>query len=372
MSTIDRIGEKKTHRVLIRHAGVGQEEIQGRPVWVIRGQLAPEYFGVISVPGYQRMAMTSGEKHEQLMDALKPGGIGVPDDLLLATHGTHRNQSNGVVSLEVSELIVLDGHQRYAAAKERLERGQQSQSFGVKIIIDLTLAEQMNIFYQINRLQTPVATHLHLRNSSETTTIKALLDMAAETSWFPNVQTDQQRQSGEQITLHMLLEVAVLLHGYNTNMTIEQIQDALKELTDTIGAKRITANVKKFFETVHRCYGTKVGEGADAYYVYEGDYVKIIYRIDFLRGLALLFARWSNFWDKRVPEQLLVPANWITKLRKIRKDTVDDALARSSATKASYRNFMHRIESGYDESPLNRRIAPWFRTMEDAFEEGDE
>ncbi|HSX02121.1 MAG TPA: hypothetical protein VLI05_02270 [Candidatus Saccharimonadia bacterium] len=356
----------KGHKVLIRNAGMGLECIQGRDVMVVRGLVVEEFFGAVTVPPYQRMAMTIGEKHDDLKRAFAPGGIGSPDDLLFTAEGQPLSQGGGIVLLQTPELIVLDGHQRYSAAMARLAEKQHSLPFGAKIILGLTLAEQMNVFYQVNRLQTPVATQVHLRNSSDTTAIRALLDMAAETPWFPNVQTDQQRKKGEQITLHMLLEVAIMLHGYKTKNTIEEILDALKELTDAIGAESITANVKKFFEALHRCFGTKVGEGKEAFFTYEGDYERVIYRIDFLRGLAILFGNFTAFWDTRWPERLLVRAPEINKLRGISSRSVEDALSRSDATAASYRNFKHRIEVQRDDDFLVRRIAPWHNKKEKA------
>lgn len=363
MAESKRRGKGQGHKVLIRHAGMGEEQIQGREIMVVRGLLVPEFFGAITIPPYQRMAMTNGPKHDDLKRAFAPGGIGTPDDLLFTANGRPVSQGGGIVLLEAPELIALDGHQRYAAAMERLAEGQGSLPFGVKLILDLTLAEQMNVFYQVNRLQTPVATQVHLRNSSDTTAIRALLDMAAETSWFPNVQTDQQRRTGEQITLHMLLEVAIMLHGYKAKSTIEEILDALEELTDAIGAERITANVQKFFETLHRCFGTKVGEGKEAFFTYEGDYDRIIYRIDFLRGLAMLFGDFTAFWNTRWPDQLLVRAPEVNKLGGISRRSVEDALGRSGATTASYRNFLHRIEAQREEG-LTRRIAPWLAEKE--------
>jgi hypothetical protein len=331
--------ERPMHDVRLVDAAPGWVRIRGHKVRVLRGTLLPEHFGVIHVPPYQRRLMTT-VKHQELIDALGPEGIGVPDDLLLCTRAAnYRSVGSGELILRTDALYTLDGLQRFGAAIERLKRGQTTDPFGVKILIGTTEALELDLFYQVNRLQTKVATHVHLRNAGTNATLQALRKMAENTEGFPTVQWDQQQQAREQITAHMLYETAIILHGYAQGRDIEGILEALDELSQKVGTERMTENVQTFFALLDRCFGGTA-------------IAPFIRRVGLLRGMAMLFGTYQNFWDG---QKLLVRKIDILKIRSIKWDDMAAALQQNNAAGAVCRRLELHLEKARPNYLKSRR-----------------
>lgn len=331
--------EVTLHQVHLKDAAPASVRLRGQQLRVLRGTLPTKYFEAIEVPPYQRLLMTTA-KHDELIEALGPKGIGVPDDLLLCTRSTKfRALGNGELLVPTNALYTLDGLQRYGAAMARLERGQETDDFGVKILMGTTHELEVDLFYQVNRLQTKVSTHVLLRNAGTNAALEALRQMADETRGFPMVQWNQQRIAGEQITAHTLYEVAIVLHGYAQGRDIEGIIEALDDLANEMGTGQLTENVKTFFAVVDR-----IVSGTDL--------IRYVHRVGLLRGLALLFAKYEDFW--RGPK-LVVNRELIAKMHGIRLGEIQDALRQNNAAEAVCRRMEIHVEKGRRSKPLRLR-----------------
>jgi len=326
---------KSIRQVRITEAALGTSRIQGRPARVIRGTLMPDQFDALKIPGYQRMAM-EGAKHDELVAALGPDGTGVPDDLLMCVRGDDfHSVGAGEIIIPTVAIYVLDGHQRYYAAMERLRRKQTTDPFGVKIFLGTTIKEEILTFYQVNRLQTPVSIDTLLRNSGGTAAIEELRQMSERTEGFPRVRWDQRKRPGERIKARMLLQVAISLHGYSEKGSMEEIIDALDELSNKIGTERIAENVKIFYSVLDRCFG-------------DTNVSRLMYRADLMTGLALVFGKHSLFWDIKNPLKLMVRAPEVNKLRGLTEREVERDLA-IGGTSRMYKALRLHIEKGRTE-----------------------
>jgi len=314
--------------VKIIEAAPGSARLRGRQLIVVRGTLVPAEFDIIVAPPYQRQLMVSTGKQDELVEALSPtDGIGIPDDLLLCCRTTaYRAIGAGEILIDTDALYILDGLQRYGAAMVRRRQGWPTEPFGVKILLGTDEELEERLFYQVNRLQTKVATDVHLRNAASNAACVALRKMSENTPGFPDVKWDQARGSGEKITAHMLYEIAIMLHGYAQNRPFEGILEALEELTDRIGTDRLVTNVRHFFDYVHRCFD---GTDMEPYR----------WRVDMLRGLARYFSEYENFWSG---ENLMVRKPDVEKLRGTKWDEIIEALRQSNASAAVTRAFIRQ------------------------------
>jgi hypothetical protein len=285
---------------------------------VLRGTLQPNYFGAIEVPTYQRLLMT-GKKHDGLREALDPAsGMGIPDDLLLCMRtGKFEVLGNGELFIPKAVLYTLDGLQRFGAAMARLESGQTTIPFGVKILLQTDLDLEIDLFDQVNRLHTEVATHVHLRNAGTNATLQALRKMSEDTLGFPTVQWDQWRNRGasDYISAHMLYDVAVLLHGFGQGLDIEGIIAALDDLTAEVGTEVLSNNVQAFFKVMDQITDNN-------------NLTQYKRRAGMLRGMAMLFGRHQNFWRGN---KLVVTKTEINSIRSIKWTLFGEALDRSAA-----------------------------------------
>lgn len=341
--------------VRIIHAGVGEGVVWGRMAQVVRGTLLPQFMpeakGVIIIPEYQRMEMTSGDKQADLMAALAPEGIGVPGDLLACMRGEsfHRVGQSEVV-LETDSLYLLDGHQRIAAARARLKAGQKVQPLGIKILLGTAEEEEVKLFEQHNLYQTNVSSDVHLRNSDTNPTIRDLHKFATTTEGFPKVRWDQQKVPGEQLKARMLFETTIVLHGYSPGKPLDEILVALEEVGKKHGTTLVVQNVKAFFEVVEEIFGVRPDDERD-------DAVrvsKLMYRLPLLCGLAKLFSKYEQFWDKKSPNKLKVSKVDIKKLRGLKAKDLDRELERAGATKAVHELLLRRLKAAR-EKPLEER-----------------
>jgi hypothetical protein len=325
-------------------AATSTQRLQGRDHTVIRGVLPSEFYRLIIVPAYQRAAMKH-HKHDELMEVLDPkAGIGIPEDLLLCVRtDQYRTAGSGqIVIPATNELFVLDGRQRMEAAWARLANRQPVLPFGVKIILDTTEQEEIHLFYQLNRLQTKVSTHVLLRNSGTTPATEALVEMTKNHTDLITVQWDQMPQAGDDITAHMLYEVAVTLHGRGRPKKIEDILERLVEVSDDFGTEQMAENVKTFFETVIACFGKTNKQ-------------PYMFRVDMLRAMARLLWDHTDFWDSKNPSRLLVPKGYIDKLSKVRLDVVQSGLRQSDAARDLYLNLVRQLNSGRRTAMLKER-----------------
>ena len=327
------------HQVHLIDAAPAWTRLRGERIRVLRGTLQPKYFDAIDVPPYQRLLMTTA-KHDELIEALGPEGMGIPDDLLFCTRSTQfKALSHGELLIPTHALYTLDGLQRYGAAMARLEHGLETDDFGVKILMGTTHELEVDLFYQVNRLQTKVATHVHLRNAGTNAALEALRQMSDETRGFPRVQWDQQKRKGDEITAHTLYETAIVLHGYAQHRDIEGIIEALDDLASELGTEQLAVNVKTFYAVVDQ-----VVNGTDL-----SQYAR---RVGLLRGMALLFAKYENFWRST---KLLVAKDFIAKMHGIRFGEIQDALRQNNAAEAVCRRLEIHLEKGRRSRPLQLR-----------------
>jgi hypothetical protein len=370
MST--RTGRTASDAIEIRivDATITTQPLRAREVQVVYGKVMPQFLTkkYISIPEYQRMAMLGGDKHQELVDAYAPDGQGVPNDptVLIEDDFEVIPLGAGEVLIRANVFNLADGHQRFAAARERLARKQTTHPMLIKFILGLTLEEQLTVFTQVNRKDTPVSIHVHLRNIHDITAAVELRKMAANTEGFPRLKLDQLRKPGEEITVRMLYEVAALLHGYRPSKP-EDILGALEDLTGHIGVTQIVENVKMFFTVLKACFlwsDDKKGDEDEQEERKREEHklARYIYRRDLMGGLAVLFANFEDFWDKRKVAKLFVRATDIKKLKGVSHKSVEQALGASSALRAVNEVFRYRMNGQREKNPLTPRIQPWKRT----------
>lgn len=308
-------------------------KIQGRKATVIRGVLMPNFFNSLVIPDYQRDAM-EGAKHEELIVALDPEtGDGVPDDIMLCvrTFDYHR-VGDGELIVPTTGLVVLDGHQRVFASRKRLERGLETDPLGVKLFLGTTQSEELKTFYQINRYHTEVSGDIHLRNSGTNAAIEALARLQS-VEGFPRINWLQRGISESDIRARTTFSVAIMLHFYNQENSIEDLLAKLESAVERVGTTLFADNVRTFFELLSGRFGSS-------------ELREVIYRAGFMRGLALFLASYQNFWDSKNPERLAIKAKDLEKLVSIRKKVIDGDLAMSSAANAVFNSFRRHFEVG--------------------------
>jgi len=335
--------DTKITAVRITDAALSTQQLRGRTFQIIRGVLMPDQFAAIMVPPYQRVAMDNA-KHDEIMAALSPGGIGIPDDLLLCVRGTDFvNVGSGAFVVNTGELWLLYGHQRVYGAWDLISQGSPTAPFGVKIILGTTLEEEVEFFHQVNRLQTKVSPHVLLRNRGDNAAIAALREAAkADGTKFPQVQWDQLKQTGDQITAHMLYEVAVLLHGRSRPGDHEELLESLVAVSSEIGTELLVENVTTFFEALRKIFGSE-------------SLSRFMYRADVLRAVAILFGGHVEFWKANNQKRLFVRAPAISKLGGIRLNVVERELATSAGTTNLLRELIRQYNLGRTAGLLRQR-----------------
>lgn len=330
---------RKKRDVRVVDAMSSRGKIQGRWVPTIRGVLPPEFFNVLEIPEYQRHPM-KGLKHEQLFEALGPDGLGVPDDVTLcipapiADPAFHK-VGDGELVIPTTRLVVLDGHQRVFASLARLAQKLSTDPLGFKAFLGTTSAEEIATFYQLNRLQTDVSSDVHLRNSGTNAAIEALKKLSVEMEGFPRIKWDQ-RDTDWTIKAHTLYSVAIMLHGYSREGSIEDLLAKLTKSVERVGTTLFTQNVRMFFEHLG-------GEFAESG---ENGLKSFIYRAEFMRGLALFLAHYTRFWSPKQPERLQVNTPDLRRLATTLKARIEQDLAKSSAVDAVFHTFMNRYKAG--------------------------
>jgi hypothetical protein len=363
---VTSVTEDPTRYVVISHAAVAEQRSCGRIMPVVRGVLMPDYFGSVVVPGYQRRPIMNGSKDEEIFEAMDPDtGIGIPDDTSLCVRSAkHRIAGGGEIIIPTSELIVLDGHQRFNGGWARINQKLKCIPLGVKVFLGTTLEEEIQLFYQMNRLQTKVSTHTLLRNAGETPAKRALLELG-ELPGFPQIQMDADRQEGDLITTHKLYTVAIMLHGHYPKSKFEELNNTLDAVGDYIGTERMASNVRTFFEVLERCFGVPVRvKGEDT--ALPNPNAQYMYRQPMLYAMARLFGRHNEFWDSRASNTLQVNAVDITKLRNTRTRTIEAILANRRAYQHLVDMFRGRfISRAHQDIALTERFWNYPKPEED-------
>lgn len=316
--------------IRIVEAAVGTGRIQGRTAAVMRGKIPSDFFSALTIPDYQRQVMED-RKADEIYEALGPEGTGVPDDILVCVrHDNYDAQgANEFVIPLTGDIVILDGHQRYAAAMERLAQGQKTDDFGIKIFFGTTVEEEILTFYQLNRKQTKVSTQVLLRNFGTNAAIEALIELEASDPSFPRIQWNQRKKAGEVITAHMLYEIAAILHGRPRGGEIENLLEWLDDVTDLVGTEILVENVRTFFKIVQKCFGEGKKEHGE---IVANDKKKYMYRLPLLLALARVFAWHENFWAARQPYVLKPRAEDVRKLGTLPARTVERDIVRTNAT----------------------------------------
>lgn len=358
--------DQKSIRII--EAAVGTARIQGRIATVMRGKIAPEFFKLLTIPDYQRLEM-EGQKADELYEVLGPDGTGVPDDIMVCVrHGEPTAQGGNEFIIPVEgDVVILDGHQRFAAAMQRLNDGLKTDDFGIKIFFDTTEEEETLTFYQLNRKQTKVSTQKLLSNFGTNAAIEALKTLEATDPNFPSIQWDQRKGPGEVVTAHMLYEVAVVLHGRPRGGEIENLLDWLDDVTDLVGTEILVENVRTFFKIVQKCFGEGKKEHGE---IVANDKKKYMYRLPLIMALARVFAWHDNFWAVRQPYILKPRAEDVRKLGTLPARTVERDIVRTNATSELIEDIIKYMNSQRegDKRLIHRDRSVWM-PEEDATEE---
>lgn len=323
MTSEPATAEGAPHRVVLRNAAVSCTTYIGHEYVTITGILGPEGFRAPFTPDYQRGVM-EGQKQADLKACLRIKGKGIPDDIKLNLDGTFQELPGGDIVL-TGPLAIIDGLQRLTAGRALLDEKEASHSLRTTVYVDMPEPIQATLFEQINHDQTRVATNVLLRNRANTPVMESLRFLTSaddEFVLYGRVQWGQRRREGELITSHMLHQIAGVLHGMTIKSDLDELTKELGEIAARIGTEKLAKNVKYFFATINECFPfpppTTTKRGFES-------------RLGFLLGIALLFARHQDFWNKRDPDELFVAVDNRKKLATIDTDLVKTNLGTSRA-----------------------------------------
>lgn len=141
---------------------------------------------------------------------------------------------------------------------------------------------------------------------------------------------------GDVIKAQTLFSVAIMLHGFKAS-SIEELTNRMDKTTKRVGNELLGVNVRTFFSIVQEYFvPSKLGDYA--------------YRADFLRGLALFFSKYTNFWDSKKPLRLAGKVDDLKKLTGAAKLTVERDLAMTGAVAALEDTLKRHFDSGRSDA----------------------
>ncbi len=336
----------KVGRLKIINGALDEVTIDGKPTIVLRGVVDPESLRDILVEEYQREIL-SREKIDRLKKALRRSRV---PDIDLGVRGEQYEDDGGTFWIS-DPVYVVDGLQRITAAMELLEEGLRVH-LGALISFNTNEAWEQERFEDLNLGQTKLSPNVTLRNQAKKCTSAALLLQLANAPKFPlrnRITWTQAARRDELITATTYFAIAGALHshlGPGRAKNVIALCAGLDKIVDKTTQQVFAENILAFYDIIEECWGVRR-------VVYRGGAIYL--RASFLRALALLLSRHTNFWQGN---RLIVDK---VVLRKLRNYPIDDphvqGLSSSSgqASEMLYQLLVEHVKKGRPSVQLIRR-----------------
>lgn len=317
---------------------------------VLRGLIDPSSITLLMVdPSYQR-EVAPLSKIVKIAEGFKPGAPGRVADIDIGVRGGDVHESNGVFELR-DPAYIIDGQQRWTAAKYATERGLAPR-LGALVRFNTTREKEAELFDILNRGDA-VSVNIHARNlAGKYPVIEMLLTMTTEDPTFAlngRVSWSQRMRREELLPASIVLKTVGTLHSYfgpGRSVGLEPLVVAMQTTMTKVGRATYKENVKTFFNLLDRCWNLNA-------IVFREHCV--ILRGTFLWCLARLLAEHGDFWKDKT---LFIPSDLVAKLAQFPVTDPTVQSLSSSAGKARdmlFKMLVDHINSGKRTKRLTQR-----------------
>ena len=358
-STTEALAQKESSQVSqtekppVRIVNAALSERKGRIT--LRGEIDPMSLMLVGVDEYQREVLL-GIKAEQLDEELT--GEGVPD-VELGMRGESFEEIGDGVFLLHDPTYVIDGLQRISSGIRVLPTQPEDELpfIGAAVLFNTTYEFEKDRFLKTNYYATRVngTVILHpIPNDDSHKAIGLLYKLAykADPKKAPKegefvlagrVSWKQRLNKRDLLTALVMVKVAAVLHNHagpgKSNQVLPLADNLERTVTEVIGQRNYTANVKHFFEVVDRAWGLQNLDSREGAEWLNGK---------FLAQLAEVFSDHPTFWreDNR---KLQVDSSTVKKLGGFRFDQVVINLVRGGGVNdgnALYNLIVRHLNSG--------------------------
>jgi hypothetical protein len=310
--------DNKLPKPTVRLLNSGLSEIDGEII--AQGFLDTDSMRRLKVGDYQRefLKRSISGRRSHIERALQ-AGIRLPS-IVVGMRGQSFNSSKETMYLE-DPCYIVDGLQRVYTCLRHVEANAAAEAgllLGAEVRFNTTNDSEKALFHALNSYRTGMSGNVLLRNMRDTN--KAILtlyglSMSEPTSpIYKKVQWNQRMQRGELFTAMTVAFIGVALHtpGSFNQGGVNTLATALDNLVDdSIGYADFRANVRSFFETMEDCFTYSSIEFVQKATVIKGN---------FLKSIAQLFAKHTNFWQGN---KLVVNADLRRKLSSFPTDDLE-------------------------------------------------
>jgi hypothetical protein len=300
---------------------------------ILRGTLSPESLRSLRADDYQREVLSKtgagGGRPSRIRQGIEDGSA-LPD-IELGMRGQNFTTTGKSVVLH-DPVYIIDGLQRVNAMLEHMSEHDNKPNgaipLGAAIHFDTTKEWENERFTILNKLRTPVAPAVLLRNMREQhpalLTLYGLSKADASFVLYERVCWDQRMKQQEIIAAPALVKAAMALHRHVMERTVSARGKAnltqkvtagergagrsigiIDRVAKDIGLQNFRDNVKDYFKIIDECWGIRTIEYGEAQGHLRGN---------FLMTLGTFLSRNEVLWDER-GRRLKVDTKTLAKLR---------------------------------------------------------
>jgi hypothetical protein len=279
--------------VRILKANVEDDDITDQ--MIIRGVLDQETLKNIHIAWYQRESGFSDGHINEIIGAYFEGKRIA--DITIGMRG-QRIRSKGDTYALLDKCFCIDGGQRlYAAAAATRERPDLKIHLGVKGYLGTNEEFENDLFCQLGTTQVKVGPSILLRNKKKKSTASALLQTISANPDFAlkeRIAWDQRKSRHELMMGFSFAAIVGALHSHlGSGLKSYRPYDLLNGLdavVERIGQENVQTNCIRFFDTIDKCWSIRQLSGARSE-------ARPHLKPGFLKTLARLFSRYTDFWD---------------------------------------------------------------------------
>jgi hypothetical protein len=297
--------------IKLLHAALEEDDEFGT---VLRGVLDPESFKFVGLDWYQREQGFSQKHISTIVQGLFSKSI--MEDLLLGMRGS-RVQSNGEGGYTLGDKVFcMNGGQRlYAAQWAMKERPDFKPHLGVKVVLNTNEKMENEIFCKAGTTQVRIAASVLIRNRKKESRVASLLVRINDKEDFAlrrRIGWGQKKSTHELMTGLTFCKVVGALHAHKSAGLLHnqpyELLAGLDNLLDVVGAEILESNIVRFFDVIDSCWSIRniVSVRTDP-----SPHLKQF----FLKTVAKLFSRYSDFWDGKERIEFFAPARFVKSLR---------------------------------------------------------
>jgi hypothetical protein len=287
---------QKTPRVKLDNSGL--QDTDGEIVAV--GFLDVEAMRALKFDDYQREFLGStskgGSRLTHIMRALHQG-VRLPGIVIGTRGANYSTERNSIMVLE-NDTYVIDGRQRVESILQFADAHPdkaKSLSVSVEVRFNTDKDIEQKLFHALNAWRTTVSGNVLLRNMrKDYYGVQVLYDWthSRRSLLLNRVQWDQRMKRGELLTGIALAQVATTLHNFGRYASggAEVLARHLENQLNRFAGQELRDNVIYFFDLIDEAFGLSKIEYRER---------ATILRVNFLTGVALLFAGNENFWRGR-------------------------------------------------------------------------